>query len=838
MKKNISINLQGIIFHIEEDGYEQLSRYLASIRTYFSNYEGHEEIVADIESRIAEIFSMRLSPGKQVITQEDVQAVIAQMGDVTDFELLDPVETEIPYGAATAGAGTGEGYQSDTYTQTGPKKLYRDINRKVISGVCAGLANYSNIDVVWMRLFFIIFFVLGILSAGISAAAAVILYVVLWVAMPESAMLPETTVKKLYRDPDDKKLGGVASGIAKYFGTDVAVMRILFLILFIFGGFGLVVYIILWIAVPEAVTLTERMQMQGSPVTLAGIERTLKDNLNMKDQNGEESTVAKIVLLPVRLISQIFSFLSRALGPVLAVLITLIRIAAGIFLLLVSAGLTVGLFSAFFISMGWLENTDIIQMGPFSSTVWLGGFPRFGLVAGLIVGLIPLLFLILLAIGLLAKRFFIRPTVGWSLFGVWIVALMVMIASIVAFSGNFKRIGEITITKTVPAAGVSVLDAYDMDLEYNDLYIDVREHNGSDIEILQQIEAKGRTEEEAKQNARMITYRIVQQDSTLRFDNSYEFKEGAKFRDQDLTVVLRLPKNKPFRLTREFIYLLPSATFDKNYSHEKIIRNTWQVKGDMLECITCATDTLDTEESELMDADDEGRINIEVDAFGDEESVLLDMNEYGSTSKEFDLDNFSQVSVSGPYHVQILQGNTYNVRVLGNKRDINRMEISRNGNELEINHEDRTIELFGDRDPVLIQITAPSLSRISLGGAIKADIVSGNVDDLSIELAGATKAAIKTVARNLKVELAGASATKLMGTADKFVLDAAGACVIDADELHAANVIAEASGMTIAELFASSSLRVDASGASTISYKGNPENTDIDASGASKVERE
>ena len=70
MKKNISINLQGLIFHIEEDGYEQLGRYLAEVKAHFAPYRGHQDIVADIEGRIAELFAARLSPTQQVITQE------------------------------------------------------------------------------------------------------------------------------------------------------------------------------------------------------------------------------------------------------------------------------------------------------------------------------------------------------------------------------------------------------------------------------------------------------------------------------------------------------------------------------------------------------------------------------------------------------------------------------------------------------------------------------------------------------------------------------------------------------------------------------------------------
>ena len=86
MKKNISINISGIIFHIEEDGYEALKKYLDSVNKYFSTFEDSSEILADIESRIAEIFLSKLSENKQVITNEDVKNLIATMGSVHDFK--------------------------------------------------------------------------------------------------------------------------------------------------------------------------------------------------------------------------------------------------------------------------------------------------------------------------------------------------------------------------------------------------------------------------------------------------------------------------------------------------------------------------------------------------------------------------------------------------------------------------------------------------------------------------------------------------------------------------------------------------------------------------------
>ncbi len=92
MKKNISINISGIIFHIEEDGYENLRKYLDSINKYFASFEDSSEILADIESRVAEIFLSKLNEGKQVITAEDVTALIATMGSVSDFKAAEDQE--------------------------------------------------------------------------------------------------------------------------------------------------------------------------------------------------------------------------------------------------------------------------------------------------------------------------------------------------------------------------------------------------------------------------------------------------------------------------------------------------------------------------------------------------------------------------------------------------------------------------------------------------------------------------------------------------------------------------------------------------------------------------
>ena len=151
---------------------------------------------------------------------------------------------------------------------------------------------YFNVDPVWIRLLF----ALTAFAYGIT----VLMYIVMWIVVPGSTDLEEPEVgKKMFRDPEHKVIGGVSGGIAAFFGIDLVAVRLLFIVFTVFFGVGFLVYIVLWIALPEATSLTDRMEMQGEPVTLSNIESNIKKNLNV-DPNKEESTATKILLLPFR----------------------------------------------------------------------------------------------------------------------------------------------------------------------------------------------------------------------------------------------------------------------------------------------------------------------------------------------------------------------------------------------------------------------------------------------------------------------------------------------------------------------------------------------------------
>src|SRR5258706_4121188 len=128
MKKNISINISGIIFHIEEEGYENLRKYLDSINKYFSSFDDSSEILADIENRIAEIFLSKLNEGKQVITAEDVSQLMVIMGNVNDFKAAEDPDS---HRDDFAGEQPKKESKAKSATPSGPQKLVRDQSNKI-----------------------------------------------------------------------------------------------------------------------------------------------------------------------------------------------------------------------------------------------------------------------------------------------------------------------------------------------------------------------------------------------------------------------------------------------------------------------------------------------------------------------------------------------------------------------------------------------------------------------------------------------------------------------------------------------------------------------------------
>ncbi|UOB18054.1 PspC domain-containing protein [Abyssalbus ytuae] len=197
MNKTININLANTFFHIDEDAYNKLQRYLEAIRRSLANSQGKDEIIADIEARIAELFSEKMQHERQVITFKEVDEVISTMGQPEDYLVDEEIFDDAP--------------KQKTYTQaTKSKKLYRDIDDKYISGVSSGLGHYLGIDAVWVRL-------LWILLAFASGGTFIFVYLLFWILVPEAA----TTAQKLSMKGQPVNISNIEKKIKESF-DDVA----------------------------------------------------------------------------------------------------------------------------------------------------------------------------------------------------------------------------------------------------------------------------------------------------------------------------------------------------------------------------------------------------------------------------------------------------------------------------------------------------------------------------------------------------------------------------------------------------------------------------------------
>lgn len=302
MKKVININFQGQVIAIEETAYEILNKYIVSLKKYFSHEEGGDEIVNDIENRIAELFGNRLKLGINCITDEDVESIINSIGRPEDFD-TEYVESERKESGPYENTANVYSSESTSYeSQKESKSLYRNSNDKILGGVCSGLAHYFKTDPVWLRLMFLIFF--GFLFW---------VYIILWIVLKEKQLETNVT-KKLYRNPTDRYIGGVCGGIAAYFKIDSWIPRLIFLLPLFINVFGILsffplnhffgngnfnwnvngsvvlLYFVLMAIIPEAKSVKQKLEMMGEEEYIRSIRDRVNDNLANTKNRADDNT--------------------------------------------------------------------------------------------------------------------------------------------------------------------------------------------------------------------------------------------------------------------------------------------------------------------------------------------------------------------------------------------------------------------------------------------------------------------------------------------------------------------------------------------------------------------
>lgn len=580
MKQVININFHGRVVPIEVTAFDLLKNYTESLNRHFANEEGKEEIINDIESRIGELFQEKITKGATCITDDDVHAIIKNMGRPEEFEAMDDTQSQ----SSAASSSAAQEQSAGSNQSTGNKRLFRDENDKVLGGVCSGLANYFNIDVVIARIVFVV-----LLFSGIGFLT----YIIMWIAVPSTATTQiGGSRKKLFRNPDEKLIAGVCSGIGNYFGINAWIPRVLFLLPFLsfvsrwghWGGlwdFGdvlrftfsptsLIVYIILWMVIPEASTTSEKLEMKGEKVDMNSIKASVVEEMKGVGKKAEKfgKDATAVVTEKANIVAgDVKNFARRNRGGLGNVIAMLAKIFAYFIIGCVGFALVMGLFALAIVSIGYFPLKDFVIHNDYQNMFAWGTLIFF--IAVPIIGVITWI------IRKIARSKSHGNIFGWSFGALWVlgwVCFILLITSISKdFSYNSKSITEQEIMLINPGinkleiTSKAPLDRYNRRRflsfqPFSGIQEDTAYVNNVDVRIVKSTNdsfkitvikmSTGRSRTIAENNAAQIQYNGIQKDSVLLMDKGIAINKTNKFRNQRVVLTVYVPVGKKIKIDR------------------------------------------------------------------------------------------------------------------------------------------------------------------------------------------------------------------------------------------------------------------------------------------------
>ena len=377
------------------------------------------------------------------------------------------------------------------------------------------------------------------------------------------------TKKRLYRDPDNKIIGGVCSGVASYFDIDPIWIRLVLAALFFIFGTGFLLYILLWIIVPKAKTRTEKMQMKGQKMDLSGITQSVKEELGDLRRNfnsaGKEIVPASAKVK--NFIQELVELVLRLLGGIVRVIAV---VASGLFLI-IGFVMIIAVFIVFMAALNIIpsdyENIFPLQLNNSS-------LQEFATVSTAIAIIIPFIAICFLSVKVLFKNAYINRKLALYLFLFWIVSLGCVIYSAAKITKDFREVGKLEKTEMLkpnksnvyylnlngmtpfsPEDSTSinfqifgmkkttVLRGKNIETDWNQVEISIELSDNDQISLVSTASSHGNTLSDAIREAEKVRYSYVQSDSTITFDPIFVFSEKTLYRNQDMELVLKIPEN-------------------------------------------------------------------------------------------------------------------------------------------------------------------------------------------------------------------------------------------------------------------------------------------------------
>ena len=531
MNKTVTVNIGGMVFHIEELAYEKMKKYLDAIRGYFTSSDGRDEIIQDIESRMAEMFNERIGTLRQVVTEDDVDFVINTMGKPEQVAGEDDENNQQKNSSAGARTFTGE----KPY-----RRLFRDPDDKVFGGVCSGFSHYVGIDPIWIRLVFAVaFFIFG---------SGLLLYILLVIIVPKAQTPAEklemrgeavniNNIRKTIEDEvseiksrlsnDGQRSTRSGQGvIARFFEGLGEVMSAIFKFFFKFLAFILMFALFILIIALLIGTLTI-----GGVVNWADLPIAVSDAFLSEGQRLSVM-VTSILVLGIPAILLLFKLIKAIFN--IKVESRYINMAAG---MLWAIGLVMLTYTVVDISKEYrykeTSRNTIQMLQPKNGTIYLD----------------------------------------------------------VTHSKNYRDESYYD-DKWEVSDEWSNYDFKDT-LRIPNVNLDVVRSDGNEFELLKIASARGKDRKTALNNARLVNLDIVQDDSLLKVADYFSLFKGEKFRNQKVQLVLKVPIGKSVFLSAgsdEVIYDIKNVT--NTWDHD-MVGKTWTMTENGLECIGCNLSTED-----------------------------------------------------------------------------------------------------------------------------------------------------------------------------------------------------------------------------------------------------
>jgi phage shock protein PspC (stress-responsive transcriptional regulator) len=583
MKQVININFQGRVVPIEVTAFELLKNYTESLNKHFANEEGKDEIINDIESRIGELFQERIKNGAICITDDDVNAIIKSMGRPEEFAEMDDTSSSSSSNSSSSQDQSNHS-SSSTFAnqqQTGSRRLYRDEENKILGGVCAGIGNYFGIDAWIPRIILII--------TGIGFIA----YLILWAFLPSSTNKVIGGVrKKLYRDSDDKIIAGVCSGIGNYFGINAWIPRVLFLLPLItyllgrgqWGSFfdigdlirnalspgSLIIYIILWLVIPEANTTAEKLEMKGEKVDIDSIKNSVMEEMKGVQGRAEKfgKEAAAFANSSAQKISSEVSGIAKrnrsGLGDVIAMLF---KIFAYIIIGIVGITLICLLFAAAVGSIGLLPLKDFLVRDGWQNVLAWGTLIFF------IV--LPLIGAITWIIRRIAKTRANSKIIRWGFGAAWTLGWICFFAFLSIIVKDFRaqnRIEEDVFLSNPKVEQLEISSTAADSKYYGKKWFKIEPYNllNDDSVLAPNVQVRIKRAEndsfkvtiskvsnginsvQARELAQKININLTQKDSLLISDKGFVINKTDKFRNQYVVLTVFVPVGKKIKVNKNF----------------------------------------------------------------------------------------------------------------------------------------------------------------------------------------------------------------------------------------------------------------------------------------------